>query len=341
MPPLQIPPSVAVVGPTATGKSKFAVRVALEFNGEVISCDSMQVYRGLDIGTDKIPPALRMGVPHHLLDVAPAGSYFSAGEFRRMALEALDAIALRGRLAVVVGGTGLYFRALASGLVEAPARDEGLRKRLFGLVEKKGPERVHRILSRLDPSYAAAITPRDSLRIVRAIEVRLSSGKPLGEWIKGSPFGVSPLGGMLRVGLAAPRELLYERIERRVEEMLSSGWLDEVRSLSCSGCLRGPVSKAIGYGELASVLDGRMELGEAAEVIKRRSRNLAKRQVTWFKKEADVVWYNTAKEAWDDDAIRSIKRWLQKGSGQQRDQHPEHDPELCQEGEGTDHDLPG
>lgn len=306
-----LPPVVAVVGPTAVGKSSFAVDLALRFGGEVISCDSMQVYRGLDIGTDKITCADRRGVPHHLLDVAEPGTYFSAGAFRRAAADVLKELARRGRVAVLVGGTGLYYRALVCGLVDAPERDEALRERLFEKVRRRGPQRLHRVLTRLDPLYAPTITPSDTLRIVRALEVRILTGVSLGERIRESPAGSGPLPRVLKVGLTAPRRLLYDSIESRVEAMVAAGWLDEVARLRALGVLRGPVAKAIGYGELRDVLDGALPLEEAVERIKVRSRNLAKRQWTWFRKDAGVSWYDVTQEAWHDQSIRFIEKWIQ------------------------------
>ena len=306
-----LPPVVAVVGPTAVGKSSFALDVALRFGGEVISCDSMQVYRGLDIGTDKLPPARWRGVPHHLLDLAEPGTYFSAGAFRRAALEVLGDLGRRGRNAVLVGGTGLYYRSLVSGLVEAPSRDEALRARLFEKILVKGPERLHRVLSRLDPLYAPTVRPNDALRIVRALEVRILSGVPLGERIRENPIGSGSLPRVLKIGLTAPRRLLYDSIESRVEAMVAAGWLDEVAHLKERGVLGGPVAKAIGYGELGCVLDGTLTLEGAVERIKTRSRNLAKRQWTWFRKDADVAWYDVTQEAWHDRTFRCIETWIQ------------------------------
>lgn len=307
-------PVLFVVGPTAAGKTGFAVEAALRFGGEIISCDSMAVYRGLDIGTDKPGPEQRRGVPHHLIDVADPGTTFSAGAFRRAALEALDAIHRRGRLAIVVGGTGLYLRALTEGLLELPGRDEEVRSRLKDRIRRSGPERLHRILARLDPAYAASIGPRDALRIVRAMEVRLLTGRPLSKWIAESPFGSRPIEG-LKIGLTAQRAVLYHRIETRVEAMMAGGLLGETAALLESGALRGPAGKAIGYGECAAHLEGFLSLQEAVARIKLRSRHLAKRQVTWFNRESDIRWFFTDKEAWKDDAMEFIQRWLPKAPG--------------------------
>ena len=306
---------ICIVGPTAVGKSRFAMEVASAFGGEIISCDSMAVYRGLDIGTDKPSAADRARVVHHLLDVAQPGSYFSAGEFRNAALQARQEILSRGRIPIVVGGTGLYYRALTQGLVEAPPRQEAVRKRLKARIERRGPERLHKILSRLDPAYASQIGPRDALRIIRAMEVRLATGKPLSAWISEKPFGASGSGPALRIGLTARREFLYDRIHQRVAAMMAMGLLEEVRGLWGRGALEGPVRKAIGYGELARHLEGCLGLDEAVDAIRLRSRHLAKRQMAWFKKEKQIDWFTIEKEAWKNDAIQFIQRWLSEASG--------------------------
>lgn len=311
MAPSDFPRLLSIVGPTAAGKSRFAVEAALRFGGEIVSCDSMAVYRGLDIGTDKPSLAERKGVPHHLLDVAEPGTTFSAGAFRAMALEALSQIHARGRLAVLTGGTGLYYRALTRGLVEAPGRQEAIRQRLLARAERRGPESLHRLLGRLDPHSAAAIGPRDLLRTVRALEVRLASGKPLSAFIRESPFGRRILPG-LTVGLTAPKSFLYHRIDRRVEEMVAAGLLKEVRGLWESGRLTGPVRKAIGYGEWAAFLEGSLSFEEAVRLMQRRSRNLARRQLAWFRKEEGIHWFEIQKEAWTHDAFECIERWLQE-----------------------------
>jgi len=311
-PDLSATPVVAVLGPTGTGKSSFAVRAALALGGEVVSCDSMAVYRGLDIGTAKPSPDERRGVPHHLLDVAEPGSYFSAGAFRDQALRALAGIRSRGGLPILVGGTGLYARALLEGLAQAPPRRESLRESLLA----RGPDRLYALLRRLDPARATELPPRDTLRIVRALEVRLESGRPMSALLAESPFGRAGLRTVLRIGLTGPRPLLYNRIEARVEDMMARGFLEEVRGLLRNGALRGPVAKAIGYGELAAHLAGDLSLEEAVARIKRRSRNLAKRQITWFRRESGTHWYPIDREAWESHAMERIQRWWEAPAGQ-------------------------
>jgi tRNA dimethylallyltransferase len=312
------PPLLSIVGPTGVGKSGFAIEVARRFGGEIISCDSMAVYRGLDIGTDKPRREDRESVRHHLIDVAEPGTFFSAGAFRSAARKAMAEIADRGALCLLVGGTGLYYRALTEGLVEIPGRQEEIRLRLKARAAARGPEGLHRVLRRLDPATAARVGPRDALRIVRALEVRLATGKPLSHWIARRPFGAAGQGMSLRVGLTASRATLYRRIERRVEAMMAEGLLEEVRGLLSSGVLSGPVRKAIGYGELAAHLEGFSNLDEAVNRIKLRSRRLAKRQLAWFKNERAITWYDIDKEAWKNDAIQFIQRWLSKTHPQPR-----------------------
>ena len=304
-----LPPTIWIVGPTAAGKSDLALDAALRFGGEVISCDSMAVYRGLDIGTDKPSLEARRLVPHHLIDVAQPGSCFSAGAFRNMALEAMAGIADRDHLAVVVGGTGLYYRALAEGLAPLPPRDEGLRARIAARIASGGPERAHRLLARLDPAAASRIGLRDSLRITRALEVRILTGLPISRCLSESPFGSAPSLGGLKLGLTAPRAYLYTRTDRRVRAMMEAGLLEEVRQLHSSGQLTGPARKAIGYGELADYLEGLMTLESAVARIQLRSRRLVKRQLTWFRREDGILWFSVDKEAWKNDAMEFIKRW--------------------------------
>ncbi len=310
--PIESCPCLAILGPTASGKSRFALEVALRFGGEIVSCDSMAVYRGMDIGTDKPSWENRARIPHHCLDVAEPGTYFSAGAFREAALSAIREISARGRLCIIVGGTGLYYRALTQGLVDLPPRNEPLRHRLQERAAHKGAESLHRLLTKLDPASASRIPSADTLRTIRALEVRILTGEPLSRVIEAQPFRRMGPEGMLRVGITGPRDLLYAKIERRVDAMVGGGLLEEVERLLRAGLLKGPARKAIGYGELADHLEGRCSLGEAVERVKLRSRHLAKRQITWFGKEMGLQWYSIGKEAWSNDAIQFIQRWHEK-----------------------------
>lgn len=309
-------PVLAILGPTGAGKSHFAVEVALAFRGEVISCDSMAVYRGVDIGTDKLSLSERRGVRHHLIDIVEPGAFFSAGAFRAKGLEAMGEINARGALPVIVGGTGLYARALLEGIAPAPPRDEAVRERLDAIAARSGAGRLHRILQRLDPASASRLHPGDALRVTRAIEVRLVTGRPMSRLIAEKPFGRESLSRVLRLCLTAPRQVLYNRIERRVEAMVKLGLVEEVKALVGADKLKGPVAKAIGYSEIARYLKGEIGFERALALMKQRSRNLAKRQLTWFRQESGLIWLDIETEAWKSNAMERIRRWREAPGGQ-------------------------
>jgi tRNA dimethylallyltransferase len=287
-----LPPLVVILGPTASGKSALAVSLAESLNGEILACDSTQLYRHFDIGTAKVPVAAQGNIPHHLVDLIEPQEVFSAGDYRRRAEEVLADLRFRKKLPIVVAGTGLYLRALLEGLSKAPARSEGLRERLRRKSTQRGPEHLHRILARLDSEAAARIAPRDTPKIIRAIELRILLGKPVGEIHRA---GRAPLEGyeVKKIGLLPPREALYARIDARVESMLAAGWLDEVRQLIARGVPLGAKPfQFIGYSELRSHLEGQLALPEAVAQIQRATRRFAKRQITWFRKEPNVTWLN-------------------------------------------------
>ena len=284
-------PLVAIVGPTASGKSSLGVWLAERLGGEVVVCDSTQVYRGFDVGTAKITVEERRGVPHHLLDLLEPQEVFTAGDYRRRALAVLDDLRGRGKLPVFTVGTGLYFRALVEGLADAPARSEELRARLKKGAQRRGPEYVHRILQRLDREAAARIAPGDTPKVIRAVEVCLLAGKPLTEVHR---EGRPRLEGYtaLRVGLIPPRAALYERINARVEAMLAAGWPEEVRRLLASGVpATAKPFQFIGYGELRRRLEGKLAIEKAGPSIQQATRRYAKRQITWFRREPEVEWF--------------------------------------------------
>jgi tRNA dimethylallyltransferase len=281
---------VAIVGPTASGKSALAVFLAERLGGEVLACDSTQVYRGFDVGTAKLSPAERRGIPHHLIDIIEPGELFTAGEYRRRAIAVLDDLRRRRRLPVLTVGTGLYLRALLEGLADAPARSAELRARLDRRAQERGAAYLHRLLARLDAEAARRIAAADRQKIVRAIEVCLLAGKPLTEVHRS---GRPRLEGfrVTKLGLLPPRAALYARIERRAEAMLAAGWLEEVRGLVAAGL--SPTAKPfefIGYRELREHLEGRLSLSQALKAIQQATRRYAKRQITWFRKEPGVHW---------------------------------------------------
>jgi len=302
-------PLVAIVGPTASGKSALAVKLAERFGGEVVACDSTQLYRGFDIGTAKPTLEERRGVLHHLIDVLDPKDNATAGAYRQMALQILQDLKKRGRLPVFTVGTGLYLRALLEGLADVPQRSEELRERLRASIDEHPPGYLHRILKRLDPQAARKIAPADEQKLIRAVEVCILARKPISAV---HSTGRVPLEGwrILKVGLMPPREKLNERINARTDAMLEQGWMREVQALLDSGLNEN--AKAfdfIGYRELRAVLRGERTLKEAIEAIRQATRRYAKRQLTWFRKEPGVQWFS----GFGDDAgvQASVLEWLQ------------------------------
>ncbi|NWG12902.1 MAG: tRNA (adenosine(37)-N6)-dimethylallyltransferase MiaA [Acidobacteria bacterium] len=282
-------PAVAVVGATASGKSRLALTVASEFGGEIISCDALQVYRYMDVGTAKPTPAEQAAIPHHMLDLRNPGEDFSAGDYQRLARQALGLVARHNRLPVVAGGTGFYLRSLIDGLSEGPARSETLRQRLRRIVGRKGPACLHRILARADPRSAARISPADAARLIRAVEVLWITGTPLSAWQE-KPRDALTGFRWLKLGIAWPRRELYRRIDGRVEEMFAGGFPEEVRFLLSRFPRDAHAFKAIGYRQCAIYLDGTWTLEQAIEDTQRESRRYAKRQLTWFRRDPGIVW---------------------------------------------------
>jgi len=281
---------VAIVGPTASGKSSLSTWLARKFGGEVLACDSTQVYRGFDIGTAKPTHEEREGVAHHLLDLVDPGFAFTAGEYRARAIESLDDLRQRSRLPILTVGTGLYLRALLEGLADAPARSEELRARLESGADKHSLQYLHRVLRRLDPEAALRIGSRDRPKMIRAIEVCLLTGRPLTEVHRAGRThleGYAPI----KIGLHPPRAALYDRIEQRVHSMLDRGWIEEVTGLLRSGIPHNAKPfDFIGYSELRAHLEGTVTLTAATKAICQATRRYAKRQLTWFRKEPLVHW---------------------------------------------------
>lgn len=304
--------TVAVVGPTGSGKSALALRLAERCGGEIVSTDSLQVYRGLDIGTAKPSPAERARVPHHLIDVADPDEAFSAGSYVRQARAVLERLAAAGRTAILCGGTGLYYRALTEGLAEVPEIPEAVRGAVAARMRSLGAPALHEELAALDPQAAARLHPRDSQRIARALEVVLATGRSLSAFQQARPFRAAPENLML-VGLAWERVALYERLNGRVLTMLEQGWVDEVRGLLARGYAPNlkPL-RAIGYREIVALLEGRLPRERLAEEIARATRRYAKRQWTWFRNQARVLWAPPEAEERIGDAV---ERFLRPGSG--------------------------
>jgi tRNA dimethylallyltransferase len=298
---------IAIVGPTGAGKSALALRLARERGGEIVSCDSLQVYRGLDIGSAKPTAAERREVPHHLIDVAEPGQEFSAAEYARQARSALAGIAERGRLPIVAGGTGLYLKALLQGLFAGPSRNAAFRDRLEALAARRGDARLHRLLEKRDPEAARRIPVRDRVRVVRALEVYRATGRPLSEHHRDP---VQPLRGfaVLVLGLAPQRAALRGAVERRTREMFERGLLDEVRGLLDRGFSAGlrPL-RAIGYRQAVAALRGELSLEEAERDIVTATLRYAKRQMTWFRHQAQVDWHEDG-----EGAGAAARAWLDR-----------------------------
>ena len=283
---------VAIVGPTASGKSALAVWLAERFGGEVVACDSTQLYRGFDIGTAKPRFEERRGIAHHLIDVLDPCESATAGSYRELALAVLQGLRQRGALPFLTVGTGLYLRALLEGLADIPQRSEEIRERLRAIAEGHPPGHLHRILGRLDPQAAKKIAAADEQKLIRAIEVCLLARKPISEVHRA---GRKPLEGwrVVKIGLMPPRKELYDRIHARTSSMLEQGWMQEVQDLLKSDeSEKAKPFDFIGYRELRAVVRNELSLQQAREAIQQATRRYAKRQLTWFRKEAGVQWFS-------------------------------------------------
>ncbi len=303
-----LPRLIVVLGPTASGKSALGIAIAKKLGGEILVCDSTQVYRRFDIGTGKVPLAEQQGIPHHLMDLVEPDAVFTAGEYRRRAIAALEDLRVRGGTPVITAGTGLYLRALLEGLAESPERSEELRERMRGIVARRGPRRLHEILARLDQETAARIEPADTQKIIRAVELRVLAGKTVGEIHR---EGREPLEGYAtaKIGLAPKRHALYARIHERIDQMIAAGWIDEVRGLMGSGVPDSAKAfQFIGYSEWRDYLCGNLSKDAALEEIRKATRHFAKRQQTWFRREPGVHWIEGfgGDQAVEIDALKFI-----------------------------------
>ena len=300
-------PLVVVVGPTSSGKSALAVAVAKRMEGEVLNFDSVQVYRGFDVGSGKLSAAERQGVPHHLVDIVEPDGIFSAGDYRREGLRTLESVRARGKLPVLSGGSGLYLRALLLGLFSGPRRSEGLRQRLRGIADRRGRGFLHRMLTRKDPASAARMHPRDTQKIIRALEVCFLARQPLSHLLGRGREG---LGGfrVLKVGLDPPRDELCRRIDARVEQMYARGIIEEARVALERGGASIAALGALGYRQACALVQGKVSLDEAVCQTKTATRQYAKRQMTWFRREPDVHWFAGFGD--DPEVEGKVLEWL-------------------------------
>ncbi|HVF26863.1 MAG TPA: tRNA (adenosine(37)-N6)-dimethylallyltransferase MiaA [Pyrinomonadaceae bacterium] len=290
---------VAVLGPTASGKSALGIELALRTGGEIINCDSVQVYREVEIATAKVSASEQRGVPHHLLDVVPPHVNYTAGEWARAAIEKIEEIESRGRTPIIVGGTGLYLRALRRPFFASPPTDDSLRRRLTKIRERRGAEHLHALLRRFDSDSAVRLSPRDWSRVQRALEVRLQTGKPMSAQLSAYPAAPPFAGRIYPIAILPPRENLYHRINERAEAHFRAGLVDEVRGLLARGV--PPRSNALGahgYRRVVEYLGGARSLESAVEQTKLDVRHYAKRQLTWLRREPGVVWF----EGFGDDS---------------------------------------
>ena len=307
------PALVVILGPTASGKTALSLHLARRFSGEIVSCDSVAVHREFEIGTAKPSHEERRLVPHHLIDVVGPAEVFTAGDYSRLARQAIGEISERRRLPIVVGGTGLYLRALLEGLFPGPPRSEELRTRLRERAAERGPEYLHKMLRRLDPRAAAAVHANDVPKAIRAIEVCLTARAPMTDlWQKGR----EPLRGfrILRIGLDPERTALYERVNDRARQMFGAGLIEETAGLAERyRDTAGPLS-SLGYKQALEYLRGGISLEQAIQAAQQGHRNYAKRQMTWFRREPDVTWF--AGFGSDTKIQGAIEGWLsQMGIG--------------------------
>ena len=309
MPPSPLrPPILAIVGPTATGKSALGIELAVRHGGEIVNCDSTAVYRGFDIGTDKVPVSERRGIAHHVIDVVEPTDLYTAARYARDAVAAIEDIYARGRWPILVGGTGFYYRALVRGLFPGPGANAAMRARLEQTAERRGVEFLHRMLTRVDADSAARIQPRDRKRMIRALEVFFLTGTPLTDHFAAT---VSPLAGYetVSVALSPPMALIHERVARRVDAQFEQGLLDEIRGLLAHGVPESarPFGGLV-YRQALEHLHGVRNEADTRELITRENRHYARRQLIWFRKEPNLMWLPTSGER--PETLRAVEALL-------------------------------
>lgn len=296
---------IFIVGPTAIGKTSLAVKLARRIKGEIISCDSMQIYEGMDILSQAPSPAALKKVRCHLVKFLNPQKDFSVALFRQKASSLIEKIIKNKKVPVVAGGSGLYVKGLIDGLFPSPKADLNLRKRMYSYAKRYGSARLHKKLQKIDPAQAGLIHPNDTRRIVRALEIYHSTGRTMTE-LKAGTKGIAGKYDVRIFGLTAPREDIYENINKRVDGMLTAGVVDEVRRLSRKR-LSVTAAAVLGFKEISGYLDGEYSLEEASELMKRSTRRFAKRQVTWFKKDNRIKWFNTGRIS-EENILKNIAR---------------------------------
>ena len=297
-------PLIVLTGPTAVGKTSLSISLAKAVNGEIISADSMQVYKKMDIGSAKIRPEEMQGVKHYLVDVLEPEEEFHIVKFQQMAKEAMEEIYEKGKIPILVGGTGFYIQAVTRDIDFTEAQQENTyRAELEKLAETEGAEYLHDRLKEVDPASADTIHANNVKRVIRALEFYHQNGTPISAHNEEQKKQTSPY-NLAYFVLNAPRDILYERIDKRVDQMLEEGLVKEVQGLTREGCHRGMVSmQGLGYKEILAYLEGEYPLEEAVRILKRDTRHFAKRQLTWFRRESDVIWVDKDKFHWDEKEI--------------------------------------
>lgn len=286
---------LVITGPTGVGKTKVSIEVADILKGEIISCDSRQTYRGMDIGTAKPKKDQRKKVLHHLLDLAFPDQKFSAADYAKVAKKKIKEVIKKGKIPVVVGGSGLYLRALCKGFFKGPKGNERIRRKLKKEMESFGKNYLYLKLKQIDPEAALRIHPNDEHRIIRALEVYELTGKKISQFQKEGEYEPEEF-EFIKFGLTLKRDKLYQRIDQRVDQMIKDGLLEEVKKLKKIGYFPELLPlRTFGYKELFSYIGGKIDLGKAIELIKLNTRHYAKRQITWFKKEKDIIWLDAEK----------------------------------------------
>ena len=297
-------PLIVLTGPTAVGKTSLSISLAKAVNGEIISADSMQVYKGMDIGSAKIRKEEMQGVTHYLVDILEPEEEFHIVKFQELAKAALEEIYAKGKIPILVGGTGFYIQAVTRDIDFTQAEQEtSYREELEQFAKEKGAEYLHEKLREVDSKSAENIHANNVKRVIRALEFYHQNGTPISEHNEEQKQQTSPY-NLAYFVLTAPREILYERIDRRVDQMMEEGLLEEVKSLRERGCHRGMVSmQGLGYKEILAYLEGEYPLEEAVRILKRDTRHFAKRQLTWFRREQDVIWVDKEQFHWNEAEI--------------------------------------